>query len=73
MRGGIVEDLQKANRRVSQLEQCAVAKPVMQCHHEGCQWREKQAEIDRLRAKCERLEKTLKDIRRFVADTEAKP
>lgn len=67
--GGIVDDFQALKRKYMKLEQCAVASPVNQCHQEGCQWRDKMAEIERLRAKCERLEQMIKHIRTFVAAT----
>jgi hypothetical protein len=49
MRGGIVEDLQALQRKCTSLEQLAVASPVNQCVQEGCQWRDKQATLDRMR------------------------
>ncbi|HEY3658288.1 MAG TPA: hypothetical protein VGL34_25235 [Steroidobacteraceae bacterium] len=64
--GGIVDDFQALKRKYMKLEQCSVAGPVMQCHLEGCQWRDKDATIKRLTAKCERLEKTIKDMRSAV-------
>jgi NADH:ubiquinone oxidoreductase subunit E len=36
---------------------------AQQCYHEGCQWKAKQAEIDRLRAKVTRLEQTMLSLR----------
>lgn len=37
------------------------------CATEGCQWRESQAEIRRLREKISQLETTLDCIKRYVA------
>lgn len=64
--GGIVHDFEVLKRKYMKLEQCSVASPVNQCHHEGCQWRDKDATIKRLTAKCERLEKTIEDMRSAV-------